>query len=128
MLAYLTNTLYPIIFMGDDYIVIFVTCKNKEEAENIAESLVLEKLAACVNIIPTITSIYFWEDKLCSESEALLIIKTQGKLFKRLEKRVKQLHSYKVPEIISFPITSGSADYLDWLHEATKGSTRVGLD
>lgn len=114
--------------MAGNFVVVLITCKNKEEAEKIAESLVLEKLAACVNIIPAVTSIYFWEDKLCNESESLLIVKTQQKLFKMLEKRVKQLHSYKVPEIISFPITSGSAEYLDWLHEATKGTTRAIMD
>lgn len=103
-----------------EYCIIFVTCGNKEEAEKIAESIVLEKLAACVNIVPTIQSIYFWEDKLCNEKEVLLIIKTKSILYNQLEKRIKDLHSYKVPEIILLTIEQGNPDYLKWIEKSTK--------
>lgn len=101
-------------------IVVFVTCGSEEEAVKISNALVEEQLAACVNIIPPIRSIYRWEEKIWDEKEWLLIIKTQRKRFQELETRVKSLHSYSVPEIISLPIVEGSSSYLNWLAEMTK--------
>jgi periplasmic divalent cation tolerance protein len=100
-------------------IVAFVTCGSEEEALKIANALVEERLAACVNLISPIRSIYRWEGKIWDEKEWLLVIKTQKKMFDDLEKKVKSLHSYSVPEIIALPIVEGSPSYLDWLSEMT---------
>lgn len=100
-------------------IVVFVTCGSEEEAQKIAHALVEEHLVACVNLIFPIRSIYRWEGKIWDEKEGLLIIKTQKKRFPELEKRIKSLHSYSVPEIITLPITDGSSPYLQWLLEMT---------
>jgi periplasmic divalent cation tolerance protein len=101
-------------------IVILVTCGSEEEAVKIANSLVEERLAACANIISPVRSIYRWEGKIWDEKEWLLIMKTQKKRFEDLEKKVKSLHSYSVPEIVAFPIVEGSASYLKWLEETTE--------
>ena len=103
-----------------DPIVAFVTCGSEEEALKIANALVEARLAACVNVVAPIRSIYRWEGKICDEKEWLLVIKTQRHRFEALEKKVKSLHSYSVPEIISLPITEGSPAYLSWLVEMTR--------
>lgn len=102
-----------------EYIVVFITAANEDEAVKIAKALVEERLAGCVNIIKGIRSIYSWQGKIEDEEEVLLILKTQGRLFDALTKRVRELHSYSVPEVISMPITHGSEDYLKWLYEVT---------
>jgi periplasmic divalent cation tolerance protein len=101
-------------------IVVFVTCGSEEEALKIANTLVEEHLAACANLVSPIRSIYRWEGKIWDEKECLLIIKTQKQRFEELEKKVKSLHSYSVPEIISLPIVEGSSSYLNWVVEMTK--------
>jgi periplasmic divalent cation tolerance protein len=101
-------------------VVILVTCGSEEEAVKISNALVEERLAACVNLISPFRSIYRWEEKICDEKEWLLIIKTQRKRFQEIETRVKSLHSYSVPEIISLPIVEGSSSYLNWLMEMTE--------
>jgi periplasmic divalent cation tolerance protein len=101
-------------------IVVLVTCGSEEEATKIANALVEGRLAACVNIISPVRSIYRWEGKIWDEKEWMLIIKTQKKRFEDLEKKVKSLHSYSVPEIIALPIIEGSAPYLKWLEENTQ--------
>ena len=103
-----------------DPIVVLVTCGSEEEALKIANVLVEEHLAACVNLVSPIRSIYRWEGKIWDEKEWLLIIKTQRTKFEDLAKRVKALHSYSVPEIIALPITDGSPAYLNWIEENTK--------
>jgi len=103
-----------------DPIIVFVTCGSEEEALKIANALVEEHLAACVNLISPIRSIYRWEGKIWDEQEWLLIIKTEKKRFQELEEKVKSLHSYSVPEIISLPIVEGSSSYLNWIRENTK--------
>jgi periplasmic divalent cation tolerance protein len=104
--------------MVTDYTVVLVTASSRSEAETIAQVLVEEKLAACVSLMP-IHSIYTWESKLCREDEWQLIIKTDLRQFEDLEIRIKQLHSYKVPEIIALPIIKGSVSYLSWISEKT---------
>jgi periplasmic divalent cation tolerance protein len=101
-------------------IVIFVTCGSEEEGLKIAQALVEERSAACVNLLSPIRSIYRWEGKVWDEKEWLLIIKTQKERFENIEKRVKSLHSYSVPEIIGLPVVEGSSSYLHWLEEMTK--------
>jgi len=103
-----------------DFIVVFVTCGSEEEALKIANALVEEHLAACVNLISPVRSIYRWEGKIWDEKEWILFIKTQKERFGELETKIKSLHSYSVPEIISLPIVEGSSSYLKWLKESTE--------
>ena len=99
---------------------IFITAGSIKEAESIAQGLVKKKLAACVNIVPSIRSIYAWKGRIESSKECLLIAKTRVGLFPRVEKAVKSLHSYECPEITAFPLTKGSADYMCWIEESTR--------
>jgi len=100
--------------------VTFVTCKDRAQARRIATALVRERLAACVNILPGVTSIYVWKGKVEEGAETLLIVKSRGALSKRLASRVRALHSYAVPEVITLPIASGNPDYLRWIRESTR--------
>jgi len=102
------------------FISIYVTVKDKEEAEKIANILVDEKLAACVNIIPNIVSIYNWKGVRERSEEVSMFIKTKNALFKDVAKRIKSVHSYDVPCIVSLPIIEGDKDYLKWLEDETK--------
>jgi len=99
-------------------IVILTTASTKTEADQIANKLVQEKLAACVNIIPNIKSIYRWKDKISTDSEFLLIIKTMKSVENKVIQCIKKHHSYDTPEIISFPITGGDKRYLDWMYDS----------
>lgn len=101
-------------------IVIYVTCASQEEAEKIARSLVEQKLAACANILPKVTSIFSWKGETCNETECMMILKSRLPLFEKLSATIKKLHGYEVPEIIALPIIAGSEDYLKWLYENTK--------
>ncbi len=103
-----------------NYIVIYITTGSVNEAKKIGRALVEEKLAACSNIIFPIRSIYSWQEKICDDKEALMVLKTRKKLFNQIVKRVEKLHSYDVPEIIAMPIIEGSSKYLSWLNEETK--------
>ncbi len=94
---------------------VIVTCGSEEEAARIARALVDERLAACVNLLSPVRSIYRWEEKILDEKEWLLLIKTQKSRLRDLESSVRSLHSYSVPEIIALPIVSGSSPYLEWL-------------
>lgn len=102
-----------------DSIVVYITASGEEEAVKIARILVEERLAACVNILKDARSIYRWQGKIEDEKESLMIIKTRKELFDPLKKRVKEIHSYTIPEIISLPIIEGSEDYMKWLKEVT---------
>ena len=102
-----------------EFIVVFVTCGSEEEALKIAHSLVEERLAACANLVSPVRSIYRWEGKIWDEKEWILIIKTQKERFEELERKVKSLHSYSVPEIVGIPIVQGASSYLNWLLEET---------
>jgi periplasmic divalent cation tolerance protein len=100
-------------------LVVYITAPNEEDAAVIAKALVGEKLAGCVNIVENIRSIYRWQGNIEDDAEVLMIVKTQKHLFNALENRVKELHSYTVPEVIALPIIAGSEDYLRWLGEVT---------
>jgi len=100
-------------------LIVLVTCP-RAGAEQIARPLVEEGLAACVNIVPGVTSVFRWQDKVEVEPEDLMIIKTNRSLWPSLEKRVKELHSYDTPEIISLVVEDGYKPYLDWLNSALR--------
>jgi len=99
--------------------IVMVTVGNGEEALSIARTLVEEKLVACVNMVPRIRSIYRWKGEICDEEEQLLIMKTRSELYSALQNRIRQIHSYEVPEIIAFPVTDGLSDYLNWVVDST---------
>lgn len=101
-------------------IVVFITAPNEEEAAGIARALVESRHAACVNIIKNIRSIYSWQGNVEDDSEILMIVKTRKSLFSSLSAKVKDIHSYDVPEIIALPIIDGSEEYLRWLRESTE--------
>jgi periplasmic divalent cation tolerance protein len=98
---------------------VMVTAAGEEQAAAIARMLVSERLAACVNIIGPLRSIYRWKGALHDESEHLMLIKTRASLLGKLKRRVRELHSYEVPEVIAFAPADASAPYLKWLLEAT---------
>lgn len=105
---------------ANEVMVVLVTAGSEEEGAKIASALVEEELAACVNLIPGLRSIYRWEGKVCNEPEVLMVIKTRISLFGALEKRVRALHSYDTPEVIGWPLAAGSHPYLDWVLASTK--------
>jgi periplasmic divalent cation tolerance protein len=100
-----------------EYVVILVTCGSHEEASSIAEKVITEKLAACVNITSPVTSIYRWEGTLQKEVEWLIMIKTHQSKTTALQNLVKALHSYTIPEFITLPIIEGSESYLNWVRQ-----------
>ena len=105
---------------ADSFSIVFVTVPTKEEGENIARSLVEKNLAACVNIIPSVQSVYKWNGKLNIDDELLLVIKGSSSKLEAIEKEVLQLHSYDIPEVISFAIDKGNKEYLDWMNNTLK--------
>ncbi|MBI4490703.1 MAG: divalent-cation tolerance protein CutA [Deltaproteobacteria bacterium] len=101
----------------NQFIVVYVTVGSSDDGDRLAHVLVEERLAACVNRIRPVHSIYRWQGQVEQSEEELLIIKTKRDLFSRLKQRVQALHSYSVPEIIALPILEGSESYLKWLEE-----------
>ncbi|MGV8074025.1 MAG: divalent-cation tolerance protein CutA [Syntrophobacteraceae bacterium] len=99
--------------------VVFVTAGKPEEASSMGCILVEEKLIACVNIIPGIRSIYYWKGAICNDEECLMIMKTRTALIPVLKERIRELHSYEIPEIIAVPVQQGLPEYLDWVLENT---------
>lgn len=100
-------------------ILVMVTASSEKEAASIGKILVQERLTACANIIPGMRSLYVWEGNLCDEGEVLIIMKSRRSCFPKIIERVKQLHSYAVPEIIALPILDGSQEYLSWIDAST---------
>jgi len=98
------------------HIIIFVTASNKKEAQKIAAGLIKQKLAACVNIVDKVDSLFFWEGKTEKAKESLLIIKSRKDKMPKVIKLIKSLHSYTVPEIIALPIIAGDKPYLRWIN------------
>lgn len=102
-----------------DYCIINCTTSSKVNAMEISEYLIENKLAACVNIIPNIVSVYKWEGKIVEGQEFLMVIKTKQSLFKKVEKAIIERHEYELPEIVATPIVKGNKEYLKWLKSET---------
>ncbi|MBQ7503171.1 divalent-cation tolerance protein CutA [bacterium] len=107
--------------MDNKYCAVLVTTESAEAAKGIAMHLLRRRLAVCVNIVPRMTSMYWWHDKIEECKETFLLIKTRSEKFEELEAEIKKLHSYEVPEILSVPI-GGNADYLAWIDGCLSGS------
>ena len=103
---------------------VLVTAATEAQAARIGRALVGAELAACVNIVRGVRSIYRWEGKVTEDREVLLIMKSRADLFRRLAEEVKRLHSYQVPEVIAFPILHGAVDYLAWIRKSTRKSLK----
>ncbi|XP_039126723.1 protein CutA 1, chloroplastic isoform X2 [Dioscorea cayenensis subsp. rotundata] len=101
-------------------IVVYVTVPNKEAGKKLSESIIKERLAACVNRVPGIESVYWWDGKVQSDAEELLIIKTRESLLNALTEHVKANHEYDLPEVIALPIKGGNEKYLEWIKNSTK--------
>ena len=101
-------------------IVVLVTCPNRRAAERIGRTLVDERLAACANILPGLTSIYRWQGEICRDRELLLLLKTRRTRFAALARRVREMHPYSVPEILGLPVSFGSPPYVAWVAESTR--------
>ena len=104
--------------MSDNYIVIFVTCPSKKEADSIAGSLLKKRLVACANVVNKVESKFRWNGRIDKARETLVMLKTAGNKFKAVEKEVRRLHSYEVPEIIAIPIVALSKDYRRWIRDS----------
>jgi periplasmic divalent cation tolerance protein len=105
---------------GGRYRVVLVTCGSIAEARRIGRAVVEKKLAACANIVPGVESIYRWKGKVERARELLVIMKTSETRLRELEREVKRVHSYEVPEFIVLPIVDGSKEYLQWIGENTR--------
>ncbi len=103
----------------DKLVVVMVTAANQDEAVKIADQVVRSRLAACVSMIPTVRSTYWWEGEMMNDEESLLLIKTTSDKFNLLEETIRKTHSYKVPEIIAIPVSHGFPPYLEWIHRET---------
>ena len=101
-------------------LVVLCTCPSREVGTQLAETLVTEKLAACVNIIPKIQSVYMWEGAVCQEEEVLLVIKTTENREPALRARLVTMHPYECPEVIGLPIQRGHGPYLQWIEAETQ--------
>ena len=99
---------------------VYVTCESEEQARSIGRSLVEERLIACANLLPGMESVYRWEGKVEDARETVLILKTMGDLVPALTERVKELHGYEVPCVVSLPIDGGNPDYLAWISDQTE--------
>jgi len=99
------------------YIVLFITTATAEEAQQISNVLLNQRKAACVNIMPNVTSLFWWQDKIESANENLLIVKTKASLLDEVVRLVIENHSYEIPEVIALPIIGGNQDYLEWIYK-----------
>lgn len=103
-----------------NFIIVLVTTANKAEAEKISQALLKEKLIACSNIITPVSSFFHWTSKVEKAEECLILMKSRMDLFAELNERLKELHSYEVPEVLALPIVGGSKAYLDWMSHVLK--------
>ncbi len=105
-----------------DKIVVLTTCDSQEAAAGLARRLVEARVAACVNIVPGIQSVYHWQGRIEEAGEWLLVIKSSRGLFEDLQRELSAAHTYEVPEVLALPVIDGSAGYLDWLQRELKPS------
>ncbi|MTJ48318.1 divalent-cation tolerance protein CutA [Dolichospermum sp. UHCC 0259] len=105
-----------------EFILVYVTCKDRAEALSVGRAVVEDRLAACANIIDGMDSIYWWQGELQVEKEAILIMKSHRDLFAELTEKVKSKHSYEIPCVVALPIETGNEDYLNWLMAETKAT------
>ena len=103
--------------MDDNYSIIFSTCPDFKIAEDLARALIEKKVAACVNILPSITSVYSWQGKVEMDQEVLLMIKTRRECFESVETLILELHPYELPELVSVSIDKALPEYLSWINE-----------
>jgi periplasmic divalent cation tolerance protein len=103
-----------------EYQLVLTTCPDTEVAERLAQALVQERLAACVNILPIAKSVYWWKGQVESAAEQLLIIKSMTDAYGSIQKRIRELHPYELPEVIAVPIADGLPDYLAWIRNPDK--------
>lgn len=101
------------------YIVVLCTIGSKEQAIKIANTLVKDKLVACINIVPQVISVYSWDEKIQEDEESLMIMKTRRELFEKLKDKITQIHPYETPEIIALEITDANQKYLQWINKET---------
>ena len=104
-----------------EVILVYINFPNLESARHIGTALIEKQLAACVNIIPKIESIYQWKGDICVEQEVMVVVKTTASRYKQLEVYVVENHPYDVPEVISLPLSQGSEPYLNWVHDQMEG-------
>jgi periplasmic divalent cation tolerance protein len=103
-----------------EYQLVLTTCPDSDAAQRLAQALVSERLAACVNILPIAQSIYLWKGQVESAAEQLLIIKSMTDAYSSIQKRIRELHPYELPEVIAVPIADGLPDYLAWIRNPDK--------
>jgi periplasmic divalent cation tolerance protein len=106
--------------MAGEHVVVFCTVPEAEKGAELGRTVVGERLAACVSIVPGLRSIYTWKGQVCDDPEALLVIKTRRERVDALVARIAALHPYEVPEIIALPIEAGHAPYLAWIDDSTR--------
>jgi periplasmic divalent cation tolerance protein len=102
-------------------LIVITTVSNKEIGQEIAKSILEERLAACITISSSSISSYWWKDEITQEEEFILFIKTMSALFPQLKEKIVELHPYEIPEVIALPITDGYEKYLDWIEQETGG-------
>lgn len=107
-------------FLSDEALVVLTTCDDVAQAEGLAEALVGERLAACVNIVPEIRSVYRWDGAVERGREVLLVIKTTDACLEPVEAAIRSRSGYELPEVLAVPVASGSADYLGWIAESVR--------
>ena len=100
-------------------VVIYCTVPSKQDAKSIAKILLTQRLAACINIVDKVQSVFSWHDEICEEKELLMIIKTKSLLFDRVKQAIKLIHPYNIPEIIALPIENADSEYLEWINTET---------
>lgn len=109
-----------------DPLVVLITSSGRDEADRLARALVDDRLAACVNVVPGVRSVYRWQGRVEEADELLLVVKTARHLLADLVARVQALHSYTVPEVIALPVQGGAAPYLEWLADAVRPAQAAG--